>query len=804
MTKLSSYAPFIDIIGNKSFCSNASVAFTYSIELPEVYSLSEVHYDILNALWYNAIKGLPSDSIFIKQDIVLKKDFDSSGFPEDNFLQKETKQHFNRRKCMKHSSYIHFVFNKKNILKNDSIKSPFAKPFKERDITLFDSEVNAFEKEIESLAEYLNNSGLVTLRKADKKEIESISEKYYNGFNDFICDTIRKNNQIFIGDKQIGAYTINSSKRLPESVSTCVENSKMSGQDYTFFRGFAEPLVLDLEVDHVYTQILFATDHYRIKDNLKSTRKDFDGASGFSTDNEIFSEQLKDFEKDMAKDEKIRLMYAHYNVVFFAETANEFEDAKTSISTTFRELDIKPYYPTGKQLQNIFYNTYFSNVANLDLDNAFVIDLQKATTFFNNITTYKDDKEGILFTDRKFNVPVRRDIWDEDKKRITAKNFMVISPTGGGKSFLCNHIIRQLKDSGFNMVINDLGDSYQKLGLLYPEDVKIIRFEPGKPLGINPFRFDYDNITTEIITNLIEFIKIPWVGEGDLTKEDRVSLGKILRTYYQNNPPSPSFQSFYQFVDINKDELADMLNLTKELFDFDRFLHNLSDFAEDGTYEFLFRDEENDDYSTEGKQIVIFEYSLVQSDPLLLSCVLLLSNITAQKNIWSDRTKKSLLFYDEFGKQLKYKSVLDTVAYTAQTIRKYNGMLGLVLQTPGQLPQNEELKAMVNTIVQNTSVFYCLKSEKGYEEHRQILGFADHHVYQMKSLSNRLSGKHKYSEVFQLIGNFGNVVRVEVPEAVQCAYLTEGTDHTKIMNIYEQTKNMEKAIYQFINERHHA
>ena len=58
----------------------------------------------------------------------------------------------------------------------------------------------------------------------------------------------------------------------------------------------------------------------------------------------------------------------------------------------------------------------------------------------------------MLFNDREYNIPVRKDVWDEKKKRIKARNFAIFAPTGEGKSFLANNILRQYFESDVRLV----------------------------------------------------------------------------------------------------------------------------------------------------------------------------------------------------------------------------------------------------------------------------------------------------------------------------------------------------------------
>lgn len=802
--RLSDSPPLLDIQENKVFCGNGDVAFNYYVTLPEIYSFGEKGYDNLHGMWYTMSKNLPPHSIAVKHDVGIRDSFDLSDYPSDHFLQRAFKKHFEGRDYVYHYCVVSFVYTRRSILKNENIRTPFRKPYSIESIKKFDTEINNFNKEIQSVIEYVNGSGLVKLTEMPESDIEYFTENYYNGFQtDRICDTHRKGSVLEIGDREVGSFTINSAKRLSERVSSCVEDSRMSGAEYSFYKGFGESLTMHLPFNHVYTQAIYSADHYKLKSNINKTQKDFQGASGFDTTNEHAAAKLKEFEKEMADDEKIRLCYANFTITYFADKEYPSSYCKQKLSSVFKEMDIRPYVPSGKSLQNIFYNTFYCNISNLDISNVFVMDMQKAVCLFNSVTSYIDDAEGTYFGSRYNNVPVKRDVWDENKKRITARNYAIYAPTGSGKSVLANHLIMPSLFNGDNVVINDLGDSYQKLGLLFPKDkTKIVRFQSGKPLGINPFAIDPNSISTDTLNGLIEIIRIPWKGQGRLTQEEENGLRKILRTYYRNLPPNPSFNNFFEFVDYNVDEFKEELEVGEDIFNFSSFLHNCSEFASDGAYSFLFEDVENTDYSTDGKQLCIFEFSEAQDDPLLLSSVLLLSQTAIKKNILASRSKRGSVLYDEFGKQLKYPSILDSVAYGAQTYRKYEAQLGYILQQPSQLPQDEASRKSVNTILGNTSVIYCLKSDAGYDDHKEILKFNEHQIYQLQSLRNNFDGSPRYSEVYQQIGKFGNVVRVELPEEARCAYLTDGKDHTKIMELYEKTKDMEQAIYQFMNKNH--
>ena len=167
-----------------------------------------------------------------------------------------------------------------------------------------------------------------------------------------------------------------------------------------------------------------------------------------------------------------------------------------------------------------------------------------------------------------------------------------------------------------------------------------------------------------------------------------------------------------------------------------------------------------------------------------------------QRTIWKNRAEKGIILFDEFAKQLKFDNVLESVEFYYQAIRKQNGAIGIILQSINQLPNN----ATSSSILENTQVIYSLNNEKGYEELARRLSLSSHDLNQLKSIRNNLTGKCKYTEIFIKIGKESNIFRLEVPPEVYAAYLTDGTENEVIMAIYNETKNMEKAIEEFIRK----
>ena len=391
---------------------------------------------------------------------------------------------------------------------------------------------------------------------------------------------------------------------------------------------------------------------------------------------------------------------------------------------------------------------------------------------------------------------MRKDVWDSDKKRIKARNFAIFAPTGEGKSFLANNILRQFFESAVRLVIIDLGGSYAKFAKLYPEEHIILRYEQGKNLGINPFYIaDASDVTPERLEDLATFLFELLAGASKTTKAQEVSVKKILLHYYKEVPQGHSLESLCTFIHKRRNTLLSELKIQPEHFNIGDFLHILSEYVGDGLYSFLFEINEDQTYKIEDKRLIVFELDEIKDNKEILSVMLKLIKSAIQRTIWKNKAEKGIILFDEFAKQLKFDNVLESVEFYYQAIRKQNGAIGIILQSINQLPDNSTSAS----ILENTQVIYSLNNEKGYGALKERLHLSSHDLNQLKSIKNNLIGKRKYTEMFIKIGKESNVFRLEVPKEVYAAYLTDGAENEAILKLYRQFQNMETAIVTYLH-----
>ncbi|WP_418603563.1 TraG family conjugative transposon ATPase [Hwangdonia sp.] len=796
---LQSYYPIIDIQEHVVFANNGNVVLCFKGSLPEIYSLSEKDFEDMHGAWFQAIKSLPTGCVVHKQDIYLKKTYTSDELPNDTFLERATNKHFKGREYMEHQCYLFFILTKNNALNNSKYVNPFKKVSK-KVVQDIDTHTNTFVETVSDSVSFINNSRKMEFLPMHEKAIHELTNNYFNGFNSGLdTDMVLEKENTNIGEHYFDALAVNNELCFGESVQTSKTNERFTSDDFVFHQGFIDGIGLTLNENHIVNQIIYLDDKQKWRKLLDKKVEVLNKSSNFGSQNKVVLKKIQHILNQINSDDKARVIRGHLNIIYWARETRELGTIASKIKTELKEIDIIPYYPRGEERKNYILNSYCCFSSNFSNEDLYVTDLKHALCLLINNSNYKTDKTGIIFNDREHNIPVLKDVWDEDKKRIKARNFAIFAPTGEGKSFLANNILRQYFESGVRLVIIDLGGSYTKFAKLYPEQYTVLRYESGKNLGINPFYINnLNDITPERLEDLSVFLFELFASDLKVTKAESVSIKKILRYYYTEVSKDHSLNSFYMFIETRRDNLLEQLKIHGDYFNITNFLHIISEYVGDGLYSFLFEVSEDQTFKIEDKRLIVFELDEVKDNKEILSVMLKLIKSAIQRTIWKNRAEKGIILFDEFAKQLKFENVLESVEFYYQAIRKQNGAIGIILQSINQLPNNSTSAS----ILENTQVIYSLNNEKGYDELQKRLNLSSHDLNQLKSIKNNLTGPRKYTEMFIKIGKESNIFRLEVPKEVYAAYLTDGRENEAIMKLYAKNQNMEKAINEYVKNEY--
>ena len=158
-------------------------------------------------------------------------------------------------------------------------------------------------------------------------------------------------------------------------------------------------------------------------------------------------------------------------------------------------MEAKPRHNTV-DVPTLFWAAIPGNAGDFPFEESFHTFIEQALCLFIGETSYKDSLSpfGIRMVDRLTGKPVHLDISDLPMKNgtITNRNKFILGPSGSGKSFFTNHMVRQYYEQGTHVLLVDTGNSYQGLCNLihartHGEDGIYFTYKEEDPIAFNPF-----------------------------------------------------------------------------------------------------------------------------------------------------------------------------------------------------------------------------------------------------------------------------------------------------------------------------
>ena len=802
-------------INNFLVGENGDFVLAYRLLLPEKYSLGENDFDVLNTIFSKAIKDLPEKSVFLKTDIFKRKKIDTSEFQSRNFLEQERKEYFKNYDYVEHETYAFFILPNKTIL-NKHLKNPFRSPnasvFKD-----FDDKINTYINEVTNVINYISSVKLsdgsrLVFQELEDEFLSSFYSYYMSGFqNDYNVDIKKNWTNLQIGTRYASILRMPNEKDLPEEFNTFLKDDEFSSNQTKFFKGYGDNFSYALKFDHIYNQIAFIDEHKKHLNNAKKNYNKMLSSSTIDVENKKLAEQSKEMlDKLVDNVDQERLIRSHINIVVLADTETELEENIEDVVTAFNSFDVKANRLFGDNLLAVFEYSYPLNCSYFIENHLFVSSNKLFSSLLILTGSYRNDEIGVFFNSRLNNLPVKVDVWDEEKKYIKARNAMMLAPTGEGKSVLANHVITDAFVNGERQVIIDLGGSYEKISALFKEDTAYITYREGESLGLNPFqiipKLDLDtkgNVTTDKIQDITDFVGVHYKRMDSLNDLEMASIRKIVELYYSFFKETDfihSFHHFIQFVEVHHEKFYKELDIENEFLPSKNFIFLLKEFGETGIYGHLYSNSDNAILDElDKKKIIIFELDKIKGNQLLLIVMLQLIGSTIQKVVWSDKTTRGRVWFDEVAEVLQWGGMLRRLQWYYQAIRKQEGAITIILQSVSQFPNNE----LSSSIIDNTKILYVLTSDN-YKPIQERFNLSDHAFYQMNSLQSDFNSERKFSEIFIRRGKKTGVYRLELPLKTFWAYQTEGKKNARLMNFYKENPEdgMLGAINKFLETEH--
>lgn len=794
-----------------SKCGMFTVAF--ELKCPEAYSLYVDGLEQRHDGLFLAFKNLPDKTFLHKQDIFLRRQYTSVPF-SDSFIEKAENKHFQGREYLEHKCILAISITDIEDLEKAYIQNPIS--YKEKMSKKSRDKLITFLSAVENSVGILKNvlatdrggaKGLNEyIRPLSALELRNYIRDYTNCFaKDTGLRDIHFAQELSVGEYKAAYLAICDENYLPDNVSSNVVDDTLPISNSNLYMAELEGLGVHLQCNHVYNQIIWFEGNEKLKTELDGRIRLYGQHRGYGADIELKHNDLVEMQKQIVSpEEKVLLCRSHFSLMIWDEDEEFFNQSFKKAKEVLGRKDFKYYIPSYEGLKNIYIGNVIGRENKLDKNYYYLTELNVALCLFINYTTFKDDEDGIFFNDRLFQIPLRRDIWDTNKKRIPARNGIVFANTGGGKSFFSLNIAQQFIDREYTTIVCEFGKSFEQLCHLYPEKSLHIDYDGTTPLGINPFDLEGEPLDDEKLETLIGIVKKFWRMK-DLTTDTNqsVSLSKLIVSYYKNVQEYHSFPGFYTYVKDHFEEICKEEDIDSSYFEIGSFIHVCSEFMPGGRYENVCKVGDTASKLSD-KTFIVFELTKIKSNPFLSSLVMTILFDVIKHKILSDRRKRGILIFDEYAEtaQMKDSQAMDenihsVVSFCYQKFRKENGAVMTIVQSPVQLPRNE----FTDSIIANTQLLYVLPTtEVIYDAIIECFKIKNQsHVNQMKSIRNDFTSKRPHSECWIRWGeNYAAAVRLEPSKEKYYAFQTEGDDWAAIHESYSKTHNMAQSISEYI------
>ncbi|WP_254886427.1 group II intron reverse transcriptase/maturase [Alistipes shahii] len=321
------------------------------------------------------------------------------------------------------------------------------------------------------------------------------------------------------------------------------------------------------------------------------------------------------------------------------------------------------------------YNRYFLS------KESFYTFLEQGLCLFNEETNYRSSLSpfGIKMADRVSGIPIHLDISDYPMKKgwISNRNRVVIGPSGGGKSFILNHICRQYYEQGAHIVIVDTGNSYQGLCSLIRQKTKgrdgiYFTYQEDAPVAFNPFFVEDGVYDVEKRESLKALLLTLWKRESEEpTRAEEVALSNAVNLYLSQlktgTAVTPSFNTFYEFVATDYRRLLEKKRVREKDFDIENFLNVLEPYYRGGEYDYLLNSDKQLDLLD--KRFIVFELDNISENKVLYPVITLIIMETFLTKMRRLKGIRKVLLLEEAWKAIAKAGMAGFIKYLCAPVQ---------------------------------------------------------------------------------------------------------------------------------------
>ena len=766
---------------------------------------------------------MPNYSILHKQDIFITEKYEPDiRRDEQSFLSRSFERHFNERPYLHHTCYLFLTKTTKERSRQQSNWNTLCRGFLVPKEIRDKETVERFMEAVGQFESIVNDSGLVRLGRLTTEEITGteskpgIIERYLTLSADgsrMLQDMQLNPDEMRIGDKRLCLHTLSDLDDLPGKVRTDGRYERLSTDRSDCRLSYAAPVGVMLPCDHIYNQWIFIDDSGENLSRFEKAAKNMQSLSRYSRSNQINKQWLDEYLNE-AHTNGLQSVRCHCNIIAWAENGDELRRVKNDVGSALALMECTPHHNTT-DLPALYWAGIPGNEADFPAEETFYTFTGQALCFFTAETCYRNSLSpfGIRMVDRLTGKPVFLDISDLPMKKgvVTNRNKFILGPSGSGKSFFTNHLVRQYWEQGTHILLVDTGNSYKGLcDLIHQktggDDGIYFTYKENDPISFNPFfteDYRYDIEKRDSIKTLILTL---WKREDEPPRRsEEVALSNAVSLYIEkikkNRKIKPNFNSFYDFVRKDYRKVLADKNVREKDFDVDGFLNVLEPYYKNGEYGYLLNSDKELDLLN--KRFIVFELDVVKDNPILFPVVTIIIMETFINKMRRLQGIRKMILIEEAWKAIAKEGMANYIRYLFKTVRKFYGEAVVVTQEVDDIISSPVVK---ETIINNSDCKILLdqrKYQNKFDQIQNLLGLTDKERSQILSINLANAANRLYKEVWIGLGGTQSAVyATEVSGEEYLCYTTEETEKLELTRLTEKLGgNIELAIKQLAESK---
>ena len=801
--------PILEVENDLVLSKNGDLTIGYQVTLPELFTLSDRDYEAFHQVWIKAVKMMPQHSVLHKQDWFLDSTYTSRfDARATSFLNHASERYFNERPYLEHRCYLFLTKKPAGRKPSSSMFSNLLRGSFVPVETISTTAIQEFVDVTGQVQRLLEDSGFARLQRLGNEDLKGKDKKA--GLIEQYLFLIRQpekplvrdisfEREIRIGDNSCQLYTLGQVEDLPPLCGSRINYDRYSTDRTKFSIGFAAPLGQLLSCNHIYNQYLFVEDAQKTLKKLESKKLRLQSLSAYSRENAISRDATNDFLNEAISEQRLPVR-AHFNILCWTDEKERLKELKNKVSSALAQLDAVAKQETVGAPQ-IFWAGIPGNAADFPMNDTFDTFVEQGTCFFNLETGYQDSVSpiGIRLGDRLTGKPIHVDISDEPVQKgvITNRNKFILGPSGSGKSFFTNHMVRSYYEQGTHIVLVDVGHSYR--GLCELTGGYYFTYDEKAPLRFNPFYIsEGDVLDTEKKESIKTLLLALWKKEDEtFGRSEYVALSNALQQYYaylaKEREVFPCFDSFYEFLQGDFIKVLQRDGVKDKDFDVSNFLYVLRPYYKGGEFDYLLNARENLDLLNE--LFIVFELDNIKDHPILFPVVTIIIMEVFISKMRKLKGVRKMILIEEAWKAIAREGMAEYIRYLFKTVRKHFGEAVVVTQEVEDIISSPVVK---QAIINNSDCKILLdqsKYQNKFDAVQELLGLTEKEKALVLSINKANDPLRKYKEVFISLGGIlSKVYRTEVSPEEYLAYTTEEKEKVKVTAYTKKYGCMKKGI----------